>query len=48
MCIYHFYCVMLIVYVYVFRCIYVFCCAFTCLHVFFIFGLNRLGVSMHT
>ena len=39
---------MFIAYVYVCRHIYIFCFAFTCLHAFFVIGLNRLGVNMHT
>jgi len=37
-----------ILYVYVCRHKYVFCFAFTCLHVFVLFGLDSLGVNMHT
>ena len=49
MCNYHFNCFLFMVSVYVYRHRYIFCFAFTCLHVFVVvFGLNRLGVNMHT
>jgi len=45
---YYFYCFVYILYECVCRHKYVFCFAFTCLHVFCFFWLNSLGVDMHT
>jgi len=44
---YHFYCVMFIVYVHAFRHRNVFCFAFICLHIFLLLGLNSLGVTVN-